>query len=253
MGLGGVGVTHSDLVMLYTGIARQGTVVPLVETVEAARAEPTPRRLMDQVAAWYTSTVLLGTPPPENAAGGRIAYKTGTSYGYRDAWSVGLDGKRTIGVWVGRADGAPVPGLVGRAVAAPILFDAFARTGQLPVPLPPAPKGALIAATGKLPPPLQRYRPGRLVGQGNEPPLRIMFPPNGVQLELVAGADGKPDPIALKFSGGSGRLTLLVNGLPQPVPRGRHTLFFDPEGPGFVRLTVMDAKGATDSVFVRLQ
>ncbi len=74
---------------------------------------------------------MLGTPPPENAAGGRIAFKTGTSYGYRDAWAVGFDGKRTIGVWVGRPDGAPVPGLIARSAAAPILFDAFARTGKL--------------------------------------------------------------------------------------------------------------------------
>ncbi len=64
-----------------------------------------------------------------NAVAGRIAYKTGTSYGYRDAWSVGFDRKHTIGVWVGRADNGAVPGLVGRLVAAPILFDAFARIG----------------------------------------------------------------------------------------------------------------------------
>ena len=87
-------------------------------------------RLIDPVAAWYVGNVLIGSPPPEHAAGGRIAYKTGTSYGYRDAWSVGYDGRRTIGVWVGRPDGAPVPGLIGRVAAAPILFDAFARTGQ---------------------------------------------------------------------------------------------------------------------------
>ena len=166
MGLGGVGVTLTDLVMLYAGLARLGTAVPLIERVAMASEPAAPRRLMDPVAAWYVGNVLLGTPPPENAAGGRIAFKTGTSYGYRDAWSVGFDGKRTIGVWVGRPDGAPVPGLVGRAAAAPILFDAFARTGKLPAPLPSAPKGALVAATGKLPPPLQRFRPGPLAGRG---------------------------------------------------------------------------------------
>jgi penicillin-binding protein 1C len=80
-----------------------------------------------------------------------------------------------------------------------------------------------------------------------------MFPPNGAQLELAAGTDGKPDPVAVKVAGGAGRLTVLVNGLPLPADRGRSTVFFDPEGPGFVRLTVMDSKGATDSVLVRLQ
>ena len=115
---------------------------------------------MEPVAAWYVGNILSGTPPPEHAPGGRIAFKTGTSYGYRDAWSVGFDGKRTIGVWVGRPDGAPVPGLTGRTAAAPILFDAFARSGKLPAALPAPPHGALFATNAKLPPPLRRFRPG---------------------------------------------------------------------------------------------
>ena len=253
MGLGGVGVKLNDLVMLYAGLARLGTTLPLTERVVEGAEPRVPHRLIEPGAAWLVDNVLLGTPPPENAAGGRIAFKTGTSYGYRDAWSVGFDGKRTIGVWVGRPDGAPVPGLVGRAAAAPILFDAFARTGKLPAPLPPAPKGTLIAATGKLPPPLQRFRPGGLVGGGTEPQLHIMFPPNGASLELARAADGKPDPIALKVTGGAGALTVMVNGMPYAAAAGRRALFFEPDGPGFVRVTVMDAKGATDSVMVRLQ
>ncbi len=253
MGLGGVGITLNDLVALYAGIARGGNTIPLVERVADEPSMPSPRRLLDPVAAWYVGNVLLGTPPPDNAVGGRIAYKTGTSYGYRDAWAVGFDGKRTIGVWVGRPDGAPVPGLVGRVAAAPILFDAFARTGALPAPLPSAPPGTLTATTGKLPPPQQRFRPGRLPGEDTDPPLHIMFPPDGARLELASDADGKPDPIALKISGGSGALTVLVNGMPLPPEPGRRTVFFEPDGPGFVRLTVMDAKGATDSVMVRLQ
>jgi penicillin-binding protein 1C len=253
MGLGGVGITLNDLVGLYAGLARLGTTVTLVERLKEESAAPAPRRLLDPVAAWYVGSVLLGTPPPDNAVGGRIAYKTGTSYGYRDAWSIGFDGKRTIGVWVGRPDGAPVPGLVGRVAAAPILFDAFARTGSLPAPLASAPTGAQLAATGKLPPPQQRFRPGRLPGEDAAPPLRIMFPPDGARLELANEPGGKPDPIALKISGGAGPLSVLVNGMPLPAERGRRTLFFEPEGPGFVRLTVMDAKGATDSVVVRLQ
>jgi penicillin-binding protein 1C len=80
-----------------------------------------------------------------------------------------------------------------------------------------------------------------------------MFPPDGARLELANAPDGKPDPVALKISGGAAPLTVLVNGMPLPAEAGRRTLFFAPEGPGFVRLTVMDAKGATDSVMVRLQ
>ncbi len=253
MGLGGVGVKLVDLVTLYAGVARLGTTVPLTERRSEAELEPAPRRLLDPAAAWHVGNILQGTPPPENAAGGRIAFKTGTSYGYRDAWAVGFDGSRTIGVWVGRPDGGPVPNLIGRVAAAPILFDAFARNGRLPTALAPPPHGVLLASTSKLPPPLQRFRPGALAGAGAEPQLRIMFPPNGARLELASNADGKADPIALKVTGGTGTLTMLVNGLPLPAAHGRRTLFFEPDGPGFVRLTVMDANGATDSVSVRLQ
>ena len=247
MGLGGVGVRLSDLVMLYSSLARLGAAVPLTERQSAGAQHP--RRLLDQVAAWYVGNILLGAPPPDNAPHNRIAFKTGTSYGYRDAWAIGFDGRMTVGVWVGRPDGAPVPGLVGRASAAPILFEAFARSGLASIPPPRAPKGTVVAAGNKLPPPLQRFN---VNGPGDpvEPP-RIMFPPDGARLEITA--NGQRDPVALKVSGGRGPLTVLVDGVPMVAANGRGTLFFHPDGPGFVRLTVMDARGAADSVTVRLQ
>ena len=250
MALGGVGIRLADLTMLYAGVARGGDVVPLIERLDDA-APQAARRLIDPVAAWSIGNVLTGTPPPENAVGGRIAYKTGTSYGYRDAWAIGFDGRRTIGVWVGRPDGAPVAGLTGRTGAGPILFDAFARSGQTPVALAKAPKGTLFATNAKLPPPLRHFRPNSLVGAGAEPPLRIMYPPNGARIELASA--GKPDPVALKISGGVEPLTVMVNGLPVATRAGRRTMFFEPDGPGFLRVTVMDANGKADSVMVRVQ
>ena len=170
IGLGGVGTKLSDLVMLYAGIARLGTVLPLTEKASegprAAGYKADANRLMEPVAAWYVGNVLIGTPPPENGVPGRVAFKTGTSYGYRDAWSLGFDGRYTIGVWVGRPDGAPVPGLVGRMAAAPILFDAFARLPTQPSSLPRAPSGVLLATGAKLPPPLKFFQPGERGGAG---------------------------------------------------------------------------------------
>jgi penicillin-binding protein 1C len=247
MGLGGVGTRLTDLVALYGGLARTGTTVALTDR---PAADPlATRRLMDPVAAWYVANVLLGTPPPENAAGGWIAFKTGTSYGYRDAWAIGFDGKRTIGVWVGRPDGAPTPGLVGRGAAAPILFEAFARSGKVLAALPRAPKSAIVATTAKLPVPLQRFR-AEGVATALERPVRILFPPNGAKLDVVTAS--KPDPVAVKIAGGTQPLTVLVNGAPIATTDKR-TLFFAPDGPGFMRVTVMDAKGTTDSVLVRVQ
>ncbi len=249
MGLGGVGITLRDLTMLYTGLARLGSVLPLTE--QQGQTAGSPVRLMSPVAAWYVGNILIGAPPPDNAPPGRIAFKTGTSYGYRDAWAVGFDGRMTIGVWVGRPDGTPVPGIVGRATAAPILFDAFARTGHTPVPLASAPEGVVFASTTRLPPPLRHFTPNAVLGETSGAP-RIMFPPNGARLEL-GGPRNDPDPVALKIAGGRRPLTVMVNGVPLPADRGRQTLFFRPDGPGFARLTVMDARGLSDSVMVRLQ
>jgi penicillin-binding protein 1C len=248
IGLGGVGIRLSDLVMLYAGIARQGTTLPITERLGAPPLQA--RRLMDPVAAWYVGNVLLGAPPPENGTPGRIAFKTGTSYGYRDAWSIGFDGRHTIGIWVGRADGAPVPGLVGRAAAAPILFDAFARMGTSSAALLPAPRGALVTSSAKLPPPLKSFRPGRLAGEAEQGSLHILFPPDGARLDLSV-TDGKPDAVPLKVTGAVGPLTVLVNGVPVSAQEPGQ-VFFKPDGPGFSRVTVVDASGAVASVVVRM-
>jgi penicillin-binding protein 1C len=253
MGLGGVGITLQDLAQLYAGLAGLGTTRPLREVVMGDdRREPL--RLLDQVAAWQVGNVLLGTPPPENAAHNRIAFKTGTSYGYRDAWSVGFDGRMTIGIWVGRPDGAPVPGLIGRTAAAPILFDAFARTGKLPAALPKAPKGTLVASNPKLPLPLRRFRPvGELVRPGGEQALRIQFPLNGSRIDIdrTGGAEAAAMPV--KVAGGVLPLTMLVNGTAIGEIDGRRQRLIDPPGPGFARLTVIDATGAADTVVIRIQ
>ena len=254
MGLGGVGVTLQDLAQLYSGLARLGNTRPLREIVGARDDQRESLRLMDQVAAWQVGNVLMGTPPPENAPHNRIAFKTGTSYGYRDAWSVGFDGRMTIGVWVGRPDGAPVPGLVGRTAAAPILFDAFARTGKLPVPLPKPPKAALVASNAKLPLPLRRFRPlGELVRTGGEQAPHIQFPLNGSRIDVDRSAGGQFSAMPVKVAGGVLPMTMLVNGASVGEIDGRRQRLVDPPGPGFARLTVIDATGAADTVVIRIQ
>jgi len=254
MGLGGVGVTLQDLVQLYSGFPRLGSTVPLQEIRQSGVKSPEPLRLMDRVAAWQVGNVLMGTPPPDNAARNRIAFKTGTSYGYRDAWSVGFDGRMTIGVWIGRPDGAPVPGLVGRSAAAPILFDAFARSGKLPAPLPKAPSGALIASNPKLPLPLRRFRAtGDLIDTSARRPLHIQFPLDGSRIDALAGGTGEAGALPVKVAGGVLPMTVLVNGVAVGDVDGRRQRFVEPPGPGFVRLTVMDATGAADTVVIRIQ
>jgi penicillin-binding protein 1C len=211
------------------------------------------RPIAEPLAAWYVGDILRGAPPPLNAPAGRIAYKTGTSYGYRDAFAVGYDRRHTIAVWVGRPDNASVPGLVGRLVAAPILFDAFARIGIDPE-LPPKPRDALVARSSTLPPPLRHLRQNapKVVSSENSPPLRIAFPPNGARVDLGLT---RPDAsaLALKAQGGVPPLTWIVNGAPLGAPDLRRQANWPADGAGFARVSVIDAKGATDSVTVRVE
>jgi penicillin-binding protein 1C len=251
MGLGGVGISLRDLGQLYAGLARGGGALPLRQILDG-HAPSEPLRLLDGVAAWQVGSVLIGTPPPDNAVHNRIAFKTGTSYGYRDAWSIGFDGRTTIGVWVGRPDGAPVPGLVGRTAAAPILFDAFARTGKVLAPLPKAPRGALLASNAKLPLALRRFRPaGELIQVSGEPPPRIQYPLNGSRID--SGGAGEGANLSVKVVGGTLPMTMLVDGVAVGALDGRRQRTVEQVGPGFVRLTVMDAAGVADTVVVRIQ
>ncbi|RYE31045.1 MAG: penicillin-binding protein 1C [Hyphomicrobiales bacterium] len=253
VGLGGLGITLQDLTRAYVGLARGGEMLPLHFRQQAAVTGSAPR-LVDPVAAWYVADTLLGAPPPLNAVPGRIAYKTGTSYGYRDAWAVGFDRKHTIGVWVGRADNGAVPGLVGRTVAAPILFDAFARLGIDPRPFP-QPTDAIVASTSHLPPPLRHLRQDvpKSVTAMTTPTLKLAFPPDGARIDLSAAALDGNGRLNLKVAGGSPPYTWMVDGTPVTEPQRRRETQWQPPGKGFMRISVIDATGASESVSVRLQ
>jgi len=261
--LGGIGMRLKDLTQLYVAMARGGEPVPLTWRQDgaslkarlAAGRDAAKRRLLSPVAAWYVGDILKDAPAPLNARGGRLAYKTGTSYGYRDAWAVGYDGSHTIAVWVGRPDGASVPGLMGRLAAAPILFDAFQRVAEKRTPLTAPPAGVLKRAGADLPPPLKRFRdgPDESLASGpflDRPPL-IAFPPDRSELDL---ADREPDePVVLKAEGGALPLTWLVDGAPMTAGGNDREIAWTPPGRGFVKLQVIDANGRADRVTVRLR
>lgn len=255
VGLGGLGITLTDLTRLYSGLARGGSVPNLKRYADDAASSGPERRIADPVSAWYVFDILRGAQPPDNALAGRIAYKTGTSYGYRDAWAVGYDRQFTIGVWVGRPDGTAVPGLVGRLAAAPILFDAYGRQGVEPEALT-MPPFALQATTATLPPPLRHVRKDvpKTIASTIQAPLKIAFPLDGsrVELGLSQPSEGKGS-LVLKASGGVPPMTWLVDGAPVEAGTMRREAHWQPDGAGFVRLSVIDAKGATDSVMVRVE
>lgn len=246
--LGGAGVSLRDLVRLYTGLANRGLATEISDR-PGTRSAAT---LLDPRAAWQVADMLAGVAPPEGARRQGIAYKTGTSYGYRDAWSVGFDGRHVLGVWVGRPDGAAVPGLSGYATAAPILFDAFARAGFGVAALPRAPEGAQRTARASLPVTLKRFS-SRLEApddaQVAEPAPQIVFPPEGARVELGASRAGAA-PLALKLQGGRAPFRWLANGRPLDGLTRRRTASWTPDGAGFSTLTVIDAAGRATSVKV---
>jgi penicillin-binding protein 1C len=131
--LGGCGATLEELTGLYSALANGGKWLPLVLTSPGpTRPAAHPRQVVSAAAAYLITDILAQRTRPDlpvDAASSRhlprIAWKTGTSYGRRDAWSIGYNRDYTIGVWVGNFSGQGSPALTGADVASPLLFDLF--------------------------------------------------------------------------------------------------------------------------------
>ena len=254
IGLGGVGVTLRDLVSLYAAIARGGTAMALTDGIGEMPDALSGAPVLSPTAAWYVSDILEGVPPPLNGSPGRVAYKTGTSYGYRDAWAIGFDGAHVVGVWVGRPDGTPVPGLSGFVSAAPVLFEAFDRIGAKRVALRRAPPGVLtVSSTAALPAPLRYFRdPGQAIFEQKKDDPEIAYPLDGVAVDLGI-AEGDPSPLVIKVRNGAPPFTWFVNGSPIARTPFARSETWQPDGPGFVTLSVVDRDGKSDRVTVRVE
>ncbi len=242
--LGGVGVTLEEMVTLYAAIARGGVAIPLHATGDTPRDG---QRVLSDVAAWQVGDILAGLPAPPGAAQNRLAYKTGTSYGHRDAWALGYDGRHVIGVWMGRADGTSVPGAFGAELAAPVLFQAFARLKPKLAPQPPAPPATLLVSNAQLPQPLQRFRSREAAFQAAADAPAVVFPRDGTEVELM------PEGLMLRVQGGTAPFTWMLDGTPVAIAERRAQTLIAPPGPGFVTLSVIDAQGRSSRVRIRLR
>ncbi len=259
--LGGVGVSLEGLVRLYGALAREGEAFDLHDRLVFSADSggmSAGGRLLEPLASWYVSNILSGTPPPRHGLKGKLAYKTGTSYGYRDAWSIGYDGRYVIGVWAGRPDGSSVPGLTGRKAAAPILFESFARVaGSAYTPLPNAPEGVLVATNAGLPPTLQRFRHGRharsIARKKGGHQLDITYPPDRAHVDLGLATPENSMPLIVKINGGTPPYTWFANGAFIARVAHRRVLNWKPDSRGFSSLTVTDSAGNSDTVSVLLE
>ena len=161
--LGGAEVSMQDLVRLYAALANNGELRPLRYTTRDPNTQP--KKILSSEAAFLTLEMLGNVPRPEmNCADGShsapVYWKTGTSHGFRDAWSIAVFDHYVLGVWVGNFDGRPNPQFVGRSAAAPLLFqiiDSLRATWPEPVTPHLPPPGANLkrvefcALSGDLP------------------------------------------------------------------------------------------------------
>lgn len=250
VGLGGGGMSLFSLARIFAGLANQGRSQEprLSEYDVAAQRLPAGRgaALMAPDAAWAVTDILADVPPPPGLGrrltgngGRRIAFKTGTSYGFRDAWAVGYDEFHTVAVWVGRPDGAPNIGAYGIGAAAPLLVRLF---DLLPVPLHDVasrrPEGSVLALSAGLPGRLARFEAGD--GRAG-PPLRILFPRDGSRIGLQDGGRAGAS-LQLKGQGGVPPYRWFVDGKAIPSDQ-RDTARWQPDGPGQVDVTVIDRAG----------
>ena len=161
--LGGGEVSMEELATLYAALANRGVYKPLRSTLDAPQVTGT--RLLSEEASYLVLDMLKDTPRPEQAQYRDwvrdplpVSWKTGTSYGFRDAWTVGVFGPYVLAVWVGNFDGEANPAFVGIQAAAPLFFeivDSIKAQTQLRQPPYQLPKGiarvAVCAVSGQIP------------------------------------------------------------------------------------------------------
>lgn len=244
MALGSATITPLEMAGLYCGLANGGRFAPL--QVRRDQPRPEPVRLVGDAAAWYVADVLADAPLPEGFASlpvalreRRVAYKTGTSAGFRDAWAAGYSANWTVVVWVGHADGTPRPGQLGRLAALPLMFKAFSRLPGEDNRAPRPPVDVLKVASSKDLPPRMRTLGPTAAQAGGAP--RIAYPPPDARLELAAH-----ETVALAAAGGNGSLRWLVDGKPLDGTT------WTPDGAGEVRVAVVDDAGRSSAVTVRI-
>ncbi|MEO0549514.1 MAG: penicillin-binding protein 1C [Pseudomonadota bacterium] len=249
LALGGVGMTARELAVLYAALGDGGIAKPLV-WAESDIRDRGGFRLMSRQSAQDILEILRDTPAPAGRMPGRlaanapqVAFKTGTSYGFRDAWSAGVSGDQAIVVWVGRADGAPRPGQTGRKAALPILFEVADRaahhlgdSSSSKARLVSQPRDHAIGALGQF-------------ETVNQPP-EILFPPKDA--ELWAGPVDGQQARAFVFAGrGESNLSWFVDG--EPVyPDAGGLPAWTPGAPGFYQISVSDEAGLESQRWVRV-
>lgn len=243
MALGSATVSPLEMAGLYSGLANGGAFA--VPRVRRDRPRPAAARLVGPTAAWYVTDILTDSPLPEGFASlppalreRRIAFKTGTSAGFRDAWGAAYSANWTVVVWVGHADGTPRPGQLGRAAALPIALKAFSRLPAEDNRAAPAPADAVrVASWRDLPPRMRTLAP---LAQSSGGP-RIAYPAADSKIEL-----GARDSVPLSAHGGSGTLHWLVDGRPLDGAQWK------PEGAGEARVAVVDDQGRSSAITVRI-
>lgn len=132
LGLGGVEVSMKELIELYAMLANGGLHRP-IETLKVEKPEKSAQRLLSKEVSYLTLDMLDKNPAPDrsgqnlfSATRQKVAWKTGTSYAFRDAWAIGVTGPYVIAVWVGNFNGQGNSAFVGRTAAGPLLFDLIA-------------------------------------------------------------------------------------------------------------------------------
>ena len=246
LALGGEGISLRDLAMLYAALADDGVAKPLAWTaVDAARnQQASGRRLVSGAAAQQVLDILRDAPPPPglapaslSARAPKIAFKTGTSYGFRDAVAAGVGGGFTVVVWTGRPDGGARPGMTGRTAALPLLFEVFDQLlgegggAMAPVTLQVAPVALTTIDDGRAGP-------------------RVLFPPDGASV-LAAGFGPSSAGFALAASGQG--LRWYVNGAPLAPGPDKGAPIWRPAGPGFYEVAAVDDRGRTARSRVRVR
>ncbi len=232
--LGGVGISMAQLLNLYANIANGGTSFKLKFS---SSVQNQANKLFSPKAMRQTIAIMRQTPAPLGYLDqqDKIAFKTGTSYGYRDAWAIGFNRDYSIAVWMGKPTGASHPKHTGRNSAAPLLFELFSllqAQGYKSTDWGFSPSDYLAQA----PVGLKKFDP---LSENINPKISWLSPPK--EAMSYQGHNCKLPNIAIRIKGGKAPYQWYIDN--EPLAQTKPHWQWQADQPGAHNLTVIDSSG----------
>lgn len=247
LALGGVGMTLEQLTLLYASLAQEGEMFSL-KFIQNQPPGEVQQLFLPQTAMLLTHILQKSSEIEGDSSLSSVSFKTGTSYGHRDAWVIGYNTSYVVGIWIGRPDGASFGAGTGGSLAVPLMKKIFqvlpsARFSRKALPPAREDSSFQIREVQKV-----EFRDSTASFQA---PLQLLFPIHDTVIEAFSG-NSSPHSLSLQAVGGKRPYTWVINQAPYVHQVWRPKTVWTPSQKGFYTVTLVDAQGQSKSAHIEI-